>query len=47
VEVFRPGFPCFVCSSDKNPDIMEKILPSKIMQLENLEFLPHDEHPIA
>lgn len=48
VDIFRVGRPCLGCSQRfTNTEVIDKILPSKIVDIENLEFLPRDRNPIS
>lgn len=48
VESFPIGSPCVWCGILSNEmEIVEQILPSKVCNLESLEFLPRDRNPIA
>ena len=43
-----PKNACLVCSADTyDNEILEKILPSKIESIENLEFIPRNNNPIG
>mmetsp|Transcript_17904 Transcript_17904/g.23585 ORF Transcript_17904/g.23585 Transcript_17904/m.23585 type:complete len:276 (+) Transcript_17904:116-943(+) len=48
VDFFKPDGSCICCSADsfKN-DELEKILPSKISDIENLDFIPRNENPVG
>ena len=48
VDIFRPGEACVVCSgAPKNSECIDKLMPSKIEAIENLEFIPRDNNPIG
>mmetsp|Transcript_612 Transcript_612/g.660 ORF Transcript_612/g.660 Transcript_612/m.660 type:complete len:140 (-) Transcript_612:77-496(-) len=48
VDMFLPGQACLVCAADSyEKDTLEKLLPSKITLLENLDFIPRNNNPIG
>ena len=48
VDMFRPGEGCVVCSgSPQNAEVLEKLMPSKIESIENMEFIPRDRNPVG
>lgn len=48
VEFFPPeSQSCLACGNDSNNDILNQIIPSKIMGLENLTFLPKNNNPVG
>merc|ERR1712060_839854 len=49
VDIFRPDVdPCMICCGvPKNTEVFQKLLPSKIEAITNLEFIPKDVNPVA
>lgn len=48
LDIFIPdnGTPCYGCISDNiKPEMLDKISQDKILELEDISFLPKDEHP--
>jgi hypothetical protein len=49
IDLFRPdGIPCYLCLTDGlKKDVIERIMPEKIMELTSVEFLPKDNNPVG
>ena len=48
MDFFRPTDPCLACSSfGFKPEFLEKIKPSVIESVEDLCWIPADDHPIG
>ena len=49
VDAFGPhAKPCFLCLTDGiKKDVLEKIMPDKIADIEDLTFLPKDNNPVG
>ena len=48
VDFFRPGQPCLACSAPSyDESVLQKLLPSKIMSIPELEWIPRDRNPIS
>ena len=48
VDMFMPGEACISCSNDMyDPEVLEKMLPSKILDLKEIDWIPKDNNPIG
>ena len=46
--ITKTGQPCLVClNEDWKIEHLQKILPDKIMEIENLDFLPKNDNPVG